>query len=118
MSKYQIYDREKAKIQKTGNPKLVGGRYLVEMANAYFHNEYVGVRDMQNPQSPLIVAWLPNSFHEKAGSAEYPKTAEQLFNYLSTAERCKKFMKGEVTRVRVGSALGDRFGTNALYKSY
>ena len=118
MSKFKIYEREELKMEKSGNPKLVGGRYLVELSNAYFHNDYVIVKDMHKSNRAIIIAWLPNSLNDKSGTKEFPKTSEQLFNYLSTAKRCEKFMNGKVTKVRVGSAMGEKFGSNILYNSY
>jgi len=93
--------------------KLIGGRYLVESKDAYFFNNYTAVEDMETGES--AVAWGPETLHEKEPDPK--RSAEALYLYLDTSQKCKDFLQGKITKVRK-SQLGQSFGENRLFDSY
>jgi len=94
--------------------KLIGNKYLVEINNAYFNNYYVVVTDMK-AENVGAYSWLPGKFHEKLKNEK--RGAESLYEYLNSAEKCKKFLAGKIVKIRKES-LGKSSGTNKLFDGY
>ena len=94
--------------------KLVGKRYYVAIEEAYFGNKYVGVKDMETGERAL--AWLPSYLFNKK-LKDRTKSAETLYNYLDTPEKCKRFLAGKITKVRT-SPLEETWGENVLFESH
>ena len=103
------------KFSKLPTRRLIGGRYLVEIESAYFHNKYVGVEDMNTGKTAYT--WLAGTFHDKSRKG---KSAEDLYMYLSTAKRCKDFLDGKIVRVSNKSlpSENEKWGKNILFDTH
>jgi len=105
-----------AKYNKEPKRKLIGKRYLVTTDSAYFHNYYTGCEDLEI--GGYVQAWGPGLFNDDEGKKfSWKKGAEALYLWLNTPDKCRKFLKGQVTKVRKNQ-LGDSFGQNKLFYSY
>ena len=77
--------------------KIIGGKYIVETENAYFHYEYLGVEDTKTGLSR--VAHLPR------------QVARIIYESIKTMDDVKRFITGKIYWDVRDNALG-----SSLYK--